>query len=169
MKKLNLLLAICILTVLLSCNSDDELVSEIAGTWNLVALDYFSNTTTTATDGTMDSSNTVGVGRDLFFTNIFNESPNEVFVDGSFLIDLTTTAANGDITNTSIGTSGEYVSSWTLSGDRLSTTWPTGTQIYTIIQLDSNSLIYASNDTTQTNVNGNMFTTIIEEKFTFSR
>ncbi len=170
MKKLKLVLAVSISILLFSCSNDDDTQnSPLIGTWNLEALDLIIDTTITRADGTVGTINTVGVGRDLEFTNTFTENPNELLKQGAILIDLTTTT-DGFETHSTIASTGNNTYNWHMNGDDLEVIdYKDQANIYTINSLEQNTLIYSINETRETEENGLIEIVVIKETYHFYR
>lgn len=139
--KLTNLLLIC-LAVLFSCSDDDDPVPTsqgMVGTWSITAVDYRGTTTTTSQGGSVKADYT-GTGKDIDVTVTFNENPNTVTSEGSYVIVLKTTMQGQTTTEEYPFDEAFSDGTWTLSGNALTITDVDGPQTATILEQTKTTL-----------------------------
>ena len=144
MKKLNVLF-IALALVLVSCSDDDtpnpsDTSGNLIGTWIGQDVDYTGSSSTTVQGQSFDAT-FVGEAYDVDYTLTFTENPNEVISDGSYSIELTTTALGqtqvDNLENLEFLSNG----TWSQSGNVLTVVTDGEASDATIIQLTDTMLV----------------------------
>jgi hypothetical protein len=145
MKKLNYLFIVLAL-VLTACSSDDDsnppgdTSGDLIGTWIGQDVDYTGSSSTTVQGQSFDAT-FVGEAYDVDYTLTFTENPNEIISDGSYSIELTTTALGqtqvDNVENLEFLNSG----TWTQSGNMLTVISEGNESEATILQLTDTMLV----------------------------
>ncbi|HNP67214.1 MAG TPA: lipocalin family protein [Aequorivita sp.] len=145
MKIFKLILFTAFISLTISCSKDDnnpalENNGNIVGVWKGTTVDY-SGATETSGQGQNISATFNGEGYDVDYTLTFTENPNKVVSDGSYSIELTTTA-NGQSTTQNIENL-EFLSSgeWSMNGNTLNVTVDNETDEITIVQLTDDTMV----------------------------
>ena len=140
--KITKLLLLSLAVILLSCGEDDEPLPTsqgMVGTWAMTAVDYKGTSTTTVL-GVSAKADFTGTGKDMNLITTFNENPNTVISEGSYIIVLKTTASGQTTTDEypfdEVVTDG----TWTLNGRALTITGPNGPEQATVLQQSSTAL-----------------------------
>jgi hypothetical protein len=166
-KLLSLLLAV----IFLSCSEDEDPMPTSAGMvgeWSMTGLEY-KGTTTTSFEGTNLIADFTGVAKNIDFTTMFTENPNNVSSAGAYTIVLTTTMMGQ--TSTDEYTMDEVVSdgTWSLNGKTLSITSDTETESATIVEQTATKLkIKVEVDETESD-QGLTVTTKVQATYTFTK
>lgn len=138
MKKLNFLF-IALAIALSSCSNDDSddstnTSADLFGTWVAVDVDY-SGSSTISAQGQTFTSTFVGEAYDVDYTLSFSKNPNELVAEGSYSIELTTTAMGETQVNNLENL--EFVSNgtWSRDDNQLTVVSQGETRVYTIVEL----------------------------------
>ena len=137
------LLLLSLAVIFLSCSEDDEpplpTSQGMLGTWTMTAVDY-QGTSTTTVQGISTKADFTGTGKDISVVSTFNDNPNTVVTEGSYIIVLKTTSMGQTRTDEvpfqDVITNG----SWTLDGRTLTIDGIVGPQKATILEQTSTAL-----------------------------
>lgn len=172
MKILKLILFTALISLTISCSSDDDNVNlnndGIVGVWRGTGVNY-EGTSTTTMQGQSFAADYVGVAYDINYTLAFSENPNKVVSEGNYSIELTTTYMGQTTTQNITGLDFLSDGDWTLNGDILSITVDNETQNATIIELTPNKLVLEANESTTVEQNGATTTSTTHIVMTFDR
>ena len=165
------LLFLSLAVIFFSCSEDDEPLPTsqgMVGTWTMTAVDYRGTSTTTVM-GVTAKADFTGTGKDISVMSTFNENPNTVATEGSYIIVLTTTSMGQTHTDEVAFEDVITDGTWTLDGRTLTITGPIGPQKATIVEQTSTALKMSmdvkQNQTTQTG----SITADIKITFTFKK
>ena len=174
MKIFKTLFVCAFLVTLVSCGNDDDSsdadASLISGSWDMSGLDYTGSSTSDAGD-----SSFTGVGQDFTAVFTFDENPNDLTIEGSYAVELTTMAGGQTVTQVVgsevIGGSLEMNNNttWSINGDQLTVTDGEETQVLTVTTLNNNNLVLSYSDTVEINQNGFMQTSTVSVVYSFTR
>ncbi|WP_204345340.1 lipocalin family protein [Psychroserpens algicola] len=171
MKKLNLLF-IALAMVLTACSSDDtnppNTEGDLLGTWIGQDVQY-TGTSATEVQGQSITADFVGDAYDVNYTLTFTENPNEVVADGSYSIELTTTALGQSQTQNVEDLEFLNSGTWSRSGNQLSITDNGETTVGTIVELTVNTLKIAVTETEDVVEQGISASSNIDIEMTYTR
>lgn len=157
MKILKLILFTALISLTISCSSDDDGAAlnsgSIVGVWRGTAVNY-SGTSTTSGQGQSFTSEFVGEAYDIDYTLTFSENPNKVVSEGNYSIELTTTYMGQTITQNIEGLSFLSDGNWSLNGTTLSITMDNDTQDATIVELTPTKMVIEATQTTTVDQGG---------------
>ena len=173
MKKLSALFIVLAL-VLTSCSSDDsnssDATGDLVGIWTGVSVDYFGTTVTVVPGADDLVADFVGEAYDIDYTLTFTEDPNEIFSEGSYSIELTTTIMGVDqVDNVENLEFIEDSSSWSRDGDQLTTVSNGESFTTTILELTDSMLSLGLVQTQDVSQQGFDITTTINSVATYTR
>lgn len=173
MKKLNYLF-IALALVLTACSGDDDggnpsdTSGDILGTWIGQDVDY-TGTSSTSVQGQSINSTFVGEAYDVDYTLTFTENPNEVVSDGSYSIELTTTALGETFTENVENLEFLNSGAWSRSGNQLTITDNGEDTVATIVELTSTMLVLEVSETESVSEQGIDVSTNIDVVVTYTR
>ncbi|UII24015.1 lipocalin family protein [Fulvivirga ligni] len=139
-------------SLFVACSDDEEdlqLNSEIEGTWNMTDVSY-SGVSTTSGSGITVITTYDGKAYDLDYTVEFTSSPNKIFVDGDYNINLKYTVSSSITGEMSYeqnfsGYSFSNEGAWEIEGDKLIITDSNGEeQEYTILEKSANKFVFTT-------------------------
>ncbi|UKM64101.1 lipocalin family protein [Flavobacteriaceae bacterium GSB9] len=173
MKKLPLLFTLLI-AIMTSCSSDDstsEITADIVGTWEMTDYDY-TGTTKTTFEGQTYSADYVGEAFNIDYRMTFNENPNTIETEGSFSLELTTTAFGETSTQVVNTDDVETINAgtWEIQNGNLVTQADGGIEAtYKIEELTETSLVLSLNQEVDISQSGVTAKTTINAKMFFQR
>jgi hypothetical protein len=142
MKITNLLL-LAVAVFFLSCGDDKDEdpapTGDLAGSWNMTAIDY-NGTSTVAVMGIESKSTFTGTGKEMNLTVTFTEDPNKFTSQGDYVIALKTTT-QGQTINSDFPIDGFMIDgTWSLNGKTLTIEGDGRKQEATIIEQTATTL-----------------------------
>lgn len=165
-----LILLIVAGTFLIGCSNDDSenIGLNPVGVWVGTSVSY-TGTTITEISGTNITATFAGEGYDIDYTFTITENPNEAISNGSYSIELTTTA-NGqtvvtNIENVVFGVTG----SWSVSGSEMIVNVNGQSSSATIVELTENSMILNIKNETSFSNDGASITSTVDSFFEFTK
>ena len=174
MKKLNIkkiLLLLVTSVILVSCSDDDDTIQftgDLVGIWNAVSVDY-TGTTVTEAPGVSITADYVGEGYDVDFFMTVSEDPNVITANGSYSIELTTTAQGQSFTDFQEGLEFVNEASWAMSGNTLTMTVDGVSTDFSITELTETRLIIEATEEEDFSQSGASITTSTNIVLVFAR
>lgn len=169
--KIAKLLFFSIAVILFSCSEDEDPLPTnegMIGTWSVTGINYKGTTTTTGSGINLKADFT-GTGKEMDFTTTFNDDPNFVTSEGSYVIELKTTMMGQTTTEDypldEVFTDG----TWSLNGRTLSVTSGGETQEGTITKQTANTLEVRINLNESESDSGITVTTKLQAVYTFEK
>ena len=169
--KLTKLFLLSIAVIFLSCSEDEDPLPTsqgMVGTWNIAAVDY-SGVTSTTVLGATAKVNFTGTGKDMNVVSTFNENPNTVETEGSYVIELKTTAGGQTTTEDVAFEDVALDGTWTLDGRALTITGPVGPQKASVLEQTATKLKISMDLKETQSAQGITITTDIKTVFTFTK
>ena len=170
-KLCHLFLVIVLGIGVLSCDKDDDITESstyISGSWNGVSVAY-TGVSHTDYQGTVLTSEFVGVGYDLDFSISFSENPNKLTTAGSYGVALTYTILGQTNVQTVDGLNFTNTGIWTLNENTLYLETPLGDIEATIIELTDMTLELSIFQNEVQEESGAIVTSEVELYYTFER
>lgn len=173
MKKLNYLCLVLFL-VFASCSNDDDgdtpsdVSGDLLGVWVGQTLD-FTGTAVTEYLGQDVVADLVGEAYDVDYTLTFTENPNEVTTDGSYNLEVTTTALGQTQTETLENVELLGDGTWERSGNVLTIESQGQIAVATILELTDTTLKLGIETTQDVSQQGLIFATTVNAITTYTR